>query len=66
VRRRAPAAVRRWSVDLAVSNLMLQWCDLDLAFAEIRRVLKPDGFVSFTTFGPDTLRELRAAWAAVR
>jgi malonyl-CoA O-methyltransferase len=54
------------SVDLAVSNLMLQWCDdLDLAFAEIRRVLKPDGFFCFTTFGPDTLRELRNAWAAV-
>jgi malonyl-CoA O-methyltransferase len=54
------------SVDVAVSNLMLQWCDdLDAAFAEIRRVLKPDGFFSFTTFGPDTLRELRTAWAAV-
>jgi malonyl-CoA O-methyltransferase len=54
------------SVDVAVSNLMLQWCDdLDAAFAEIRRVLKPDGFFSFTTFGPDTLRELRSAWATV-
>ncbi|HEV7716778.1 MAG TPA: malonyl-ACP O-methyltransferase BioC [Steroidobacteraceae bacterium] len=53
------------SVDIAVSNVMLQWCDdLDTAFAELRRVLKPDGFFSFTTFGPDTLRELRAAWAA--
>jgi malonyl-CoA O-methyltransferase len=54
------------SVDLAVSNLMLQWCDEpDAALAEIRRVLKPDGFFSFTTFGPDTLKELRAAWATV-
>jgi malonyl-CoA O-methyltransferase len=54
------------SVDVAVSNLMLQWCDdLDVALIEIRRVLKPDGFFSFTTFGPDTLRELRTAWAAV-
>jgi malonyl-CoA O-methyltransferase len=54
------------SVDIAVSNLMLQWCDdLDVAFAEVRRVLKPDGLFSFTTFGPDTLRELRSAWAAV-
>jgi malonyl-CoA O-methyltransferase len=54
------------SVDIAVSNLMLQWCDdLDAAFAEIRRVLKPDGLFAFTTFGPDTLRELRTAWAAV-
>jgi malonyl-CoA O-methyltransferase len=54
------------SVDIAVSNLMLQWCDdLDLAFREVRRVLKPDGLFSFTTFGPDTLRELRNAWAQV-
>jgi malonyl-CoA O-methyltransferase len=53
------------SVDLIFSNLMLQWCDpLDVAFSEIRRVLKPEGFCAFTTFGPDTLKELRAAWAA--
>ena len=52
------------SVDVIVSSLMLQWCDPpDQAFAEIRRVLKPDGFVAFSTFGPDTLRELRSAWA---
>ena len=62
--RRLPFATA--SVDVVVSNLMLQWCDdLDVAFAEIRRVLKPDGFFSFTTFGPDTLKELRTAWAAV-
>jgi malonyl-CoA O-methyltransferase len=54
------------SVDLVFSNLMLQWCDpLDAAFAEVRRVLKPDGFFGFSTFGPATLSELRAAWAAV-
>jgi malonyl-CoA O-methyltransferase len=53
------------SVDLIFSNLMLQWCDdLDAVFAEIRRVLKPDGLFAFTTFGPDTLVELRTAWAA--
>jgi len=54
------------SVDIVFSNLMLQWCEpLDAAFAEVRRVLKPDGLFAFTTFGPDTLRELRAAWAQV-
>jgi malonyl-CoA O-methyltransferase len=54
------------SVDVIFSSLMLQWCDpLDVAFAEIRRVLKPDGFLAFSTFGPDTLGELRAAWAEV-
>jgi malonyl-CoA O-methyltransferase len=52
------------SVDVVFSSLMLQWCDpLDVTFAEVRRVLKPDGFFAFSTFGPDTLKELRAAWA---
>ena len=54
------------SVDLLFSNLMLQWCnDPDALFAEFRRVLKPHGVLSFSTFGPDTLKELRAAWASV-
>ena len=52
------------SVDLILSNLMLQWCDPDAVFAEFRRVLAPYGLVSFTTLGPDTLRELRSAWRA--
>ena len=51
------------SVDLVFSSLMLQWCEpLDAAFAEVRRVLKPEGFFAFSTFGPDTLNELRSAW----
>ena len=56
---------RDGTVSLMFSNLMLQWCDdLDAALGEIRRVLAPEGFLAFSTFGPDTLRELRAAWAA--
>lgn len=53
------------SVDLILSNLMLQWCNPDLVFAEFRRVLAPRGLLTFTTLGPDTLRELRSAWAEV-
>jgi malonyl-CoA O-methyltransferase len=54
------------SVDLVWSNLCLQWCpDLDPVFDEIRRVLAPEGLFLFTTFGPRTLEELRAAWAAI-
>ena len=54
------------SVELVYCNLMLQWCnDLDAIFHEVRRVLRPQGLFSFTTFGPDTLRELREAWAEV-
>lgn len=54
------------SVDLIISNLTVQWCNqLPLAFSEFRRVLKPGGLLMFTTFGPDTLQELRQSWAAV-
>jgi malonyl-CoA O-methyltransferase len=52
------------SVDMVVSNLALQWCNPQAVFAEVRRVLRPGGLFMFTTFGPDTLRELRAAWRA--
>lgn len=56
--------LRDASVDLVFSSLMLQWCEpLDAALAEVRRVLRPDGFFAFSTFGPDTLHELRSAWA---
>jgi malonyl-CoA O-methyltransferase len=52
------------SIDFIFSNATLQWCnDLDRTFTELRRVLAPAGLLMFTTFGPDTLRELRAAWA---
>jgi malonyl-CoA O-methyltransferase len=57
--------LKETSVDLILSNFMLPWCDPDMVFAEFRRVLAPRGFLSFTSLGPDTLRELRAAWAEV-
>jgi malonyl-CoA O-methyltransferase len=53
------------SVDVVFSSLMLQWCEpLSAALGEVRRVLKPEGFFAFSTFGPDTLNELRTAWAS--
>ncbi len=49
-------------MDLVWSNLALQWCNnLDAAFNETMRVLQPNGLYIFSTFGPDTLKELRAA-----
>lgn len=54
------------SVDLVLSSLAFQWCDtLEPAFRECRRVLKPGGLLLFSTLGPDTLKELRAAYATV-
>jgi len=54
------------SVDLIFSNLMLQWCDRpDRVFRELARVLRPGGVFVFSSFGPDTLQELRLAWESV-
>jgi malonyl-CoA O-methyltransferase len=53
------------SVDLLFSNLCLQWIeDLPAVFAGFRRVLKPGGMLVLSTFGPDTLYELRGAFAS--
>ena len=52
--------------DLVWSNATLQWLpDLPHAIAECHRVLAVGGLFSFTTFGPDTLKEVRAAFAQV-
>lgn len=53
------------SSELLFSNLALQWCpDPASLFAEFRRVLTPGGMLLFSSFGPGSLRELRAAWVA--
>ncbi len=52
------------SIDVLHSNLCFQWIDhLPALFGECVRVLKPGGLMVFSSFGPDTLKELRAAWA---
>ncbi len=50
------------TIDLVISNLMLQWCDTTRVCYEISRVLAPHGVCLLTTFATDTLKELRAAW----
>lgn len=53
------------STDLIWSNLALHWHPQpDLVFAEWRRVLRTEGLLMFSCFGPDTLIELRQAYAA--
>lgn len=59
-----PIAERR--VDLLVSNLMLQWCnDVNQVISEFARVLQPEGALFLSTFGLDTLQELRHSWAKI-
>lgn len=52
------------SAELVFSNLTLQWCDPSRFFNEAQRVLAPDGLLMFSTFGPDTLKELREVFGA--
>jgi malonyl-CoA O-methyltransferase len=54
------------SFDLVWSNLALQWVnDLPHALAEMSRVLRVGGLLSFTTLGPDTLKEIRTSFAGI-
>jgi malonyl-CoA O-methyltransferase len=57
---------RSEAVELLWSNLALQWStDLRRWLSECLRVLAPEGLFLFSSLGPDTLRELRAAFAGV-
>jgi malonyl-CoA O-methyltransferase len=59
-----PLAVN--AVDLIWSNLALHWHPQpDRVFAEWRRVLRVDGLLMFSCFGPDTFNEVRAAFASI-
>lgn len=53
------------AVELIFANMLLPWCLPQAVFAEVRRVLATDGVIVFATAGPDTLRELKNAWAEV-
>jgi malonyl-CoA O-methyltransferase len=57
--------LRSHSVDLLFANLVLPWCRPDVVFAEAARVLSPGGVLLFATVGPDSLAEIRRAFAAV-
>ena len=54
------------TLDLIWSNLALHWHPQpDLVFAEWKRVLRAEGLVMFSCFGPDTLKELRLAFSEI-
>lgn len=53
------------SIDMIWSNLAFQWCNnLKQTFSQAYRVLDAGGLLMFSTFGPDTLKELRQAFKA--
>ncbi len=57
---------RNSSIDLIWSSLALQWAnEPEAAFRELHRAIAPNGLLIFATFGPDTLKELRQAFAQV-
>ncbi|HRH14568.1 MAG TPA: methyltransferase domain-containing protein [Azonexus sp.] len=52
------------STAIVWSNLLLHWLDDPLpALAEAHRVLEAGGLIMFSTLGPDSLKELRSAFA---
>src|SRR5688500_14035261 len=57
---------REACASLVWSHLTLQWCNnVASTFSEVRRTLKAGGLFMFSTFGPDTLKELREAFRSV-
>lgn len=55
--------LREESIDLLFSNCMLQWCnDVPAAFEQFHHTLRKGGTLAFTTFGPQTLMELRESF----
>ena len=54
------------SIDFVISSLMLQWSnDLNKVFTGFHHILAPNGLLLFSTFGPETLTEIRQSWSQV-
>ncbi|MFI4919213.1 MAG: malonyl-ACP O-methyltransferase BioC [Legionellales bacterium] len=52
--------------DLVFANQVIHWSNpLGSVFRELNRVMNVNGCLMFTTLGPDTFKELKAAWASV-
>lgn len=54
------------SFDLIFANQVIHWSgEFQILFNELMRVLKPQGLLLFSSLGPDTMKELKAAWEPV-
>jgi len=54
------------SIDIVFANMLLPWVPVPARmFGEIARILRKDGLFLFATLGPDSLSEIRHAWASV-
>jgi malonyl-CoA O-methyltransferase len=53
------------SMDCVVINLQPSWLDFQELISAVNQLLRPGGSLYFSTFGPDTLRELVDSWAVV-
>lgn len=62
----AAVPLQSGSIDLVFANMLLPWIDdVGEFFPEVNRVLRKDGLFAFSALGPDSLLELRQAWAKV-
>lgn len=54
------------SIDLAISNLMLQWSvNIKTTFSQLHRAIKPNGKLLLSTLGNNSLYELKNAWGKI-
>jgi malonyl-CoA O-methyltransferase len=53
------------AIDLIFANMLLPWTRPRQVFLEAARVLSKGGLLLFATLGPDSLEQVRRAWAAV-
>jgi len=53
------------SIDCAWSSLAMQWCRPARSLTELARILRPGASAWIATLGPDTLHELRDAFASI-
>lgn len=58
--------IKSQSIEFVFSNGAFEWfLNLPHALKEIKRILKTEGLLLFSTFGPDTLKELKQSFGCI-